>query len=214
MKQKPLVDSMQENSRETILNKIKKALQEPTAKPFAALEQTENFFNTPGQDLDIVFAEQFVSLQGKFVFCLNEAELIRQLTQLIHQQNWNKLYCAEERLQSLLPFRWHADLAGCDVSFTTCEMLIARTGSMVLSSAIAQGRTASVYAPVHVAIAYTRQLVPDVSDALAELKKKYGTDLPSFISFASGPSRTADIEKTLVTGVHGPKEVYCFLVEG
>jgi len=37
--------------------------------------------------------------------------------------------------------------------------------------------------------------------------------MPSLITFASGPSRTADIEKTLVTGVHGPKEVYLFLVE-
>jgi len=56
--------------------------------------------------------------------------------------------------------------------------------------------------------------VYDVADALNALQKKYGNKLPSFISFASGPSRTADIEKTLVTGVHGPKEVYCVLVEG
>ena len=45
------------------------------------------------------------------------------------------------------------------------------------------------------------------------VKDKYGNDLPSLITFASGPSRTADIEKTLVVGVHGPKEVYLFLVE-
>ncbi len=53
----------------------------------------------------------------------------------------------------------------------------------------------------------------DIKDALLFLKEKYNNQLPSLISFASGPSRTADIEKTLVTGVHGPKEVYCFLVE-
>ena len=45
------------------------------------------------------------------------------------------------------------------------------------------------------------------------LKEKYKTNIPSQIVFATGPSRTADIEKTLVTGVHGPKEVFCFLVE-
>ncbi|HNU15372.1 MAG TPA: LUD domain-containing protein, partial [Chitinophagaceae bacterium] len=43
--------------------------------------------------------------------------------------------------------------------------------------------------------------------------EKYGNNLPSLITFATGPSRTADIEKTLVVGVHGPKEVYLFLVE-
>ena len=43
--------------------------------------------------------------------------------------------------------------------------------------------------------------------------KKEADVIPSMISYATGPSRTADIEKTLVVGVHGPKEVYCFLVD-
>ena len=42
---------------------------------------------------------------------------------------------------------------------------------------------------------------------------KYKKNLPSFITLATGPSRTADIEKTLVVGIHGPKEVYVFLLE-
>jgi L-lactate dehydrogenase complex protein LldG len=70
-----------------------------------------------------------------------------------------------------------------------------------------------VYAPIHICIAYTKQLVYDVKDALQLIKSKYGNNLPSLISFATGPSRTADIEKTLVVGVHGTKEVYCFLVD-
>ena len=45
------------------------------------------------------------------------------------------------------------------------------------------------------------------------VKKRYQGDVPSVLSFATGPSRTADIEKTLVVGVHGPREVYCLLVE-
>ena len=91
--------------------------------------------------------------------------------------------------------------------------MIARTGSIVLSTAQQSGRTVSVYAPVHICIAYTSQIVYDVKDGLQLLKEKYAGNIPSLISFATGPSRTADIEKTLVTGVHGPKEVYCFLVE-
>jgi L-lactate dehydrogenase complex protein LldG len=104
-------------------------------------------------------------------------------------------------------------LADCDAAITTCEALVARTGSMVLSAAQDSGRTVSVYAPIHICIAYTHQLVFDVKDALQMMKEKYGDKLPSFLSFATGPSRTADIEKTLVVGVHGPKEVYCFLVD-
>jgi L-lactate dehydrogenase complex protein LldG len=52
-----------------------------------------------------------------------------------------------------------------------------------------------------------------VKDGLIALKEKYQQFLPSMISFATGPSRTADIEKTLVVGVHGPKEVYCFVID-
>lgn len=102
------------------------------------------------------------------------------------------------------------NLADCDVSVTFCENLVARTGTMVLSSAGQHGRTASVYAPVHICIAYTSQMTFDIKDALQNIKEKYNNSFPSLLSFASGPSRTADIEKTLVTGVHGPKEVYCF----
>ena len=104
------------------------------------------------------------------------------------------------------------DLAGCDAAITLCDHLIARTGTIVLSSQQLSGRTSSVYAPIHICIAYTHQLVFDLSDSLASFKAESDM-LPSMISFATGPSRTADIEKTLVVGVHGPKEVYCFLVD-
>ena len=90
---------------------------------------------------------------------------------------------------------------------------MARTGTIVLSAQVAQGRTTSVYAPVHICMAFSDQLVFDTKDALSALKQKYTDQLPSLITFATGPSRTADIEKTLVVGVHGPKEVYCFLIQ-
>jgi L-lactate dehydrogenase complex protein LldG len=107
----------------------------------------------------------------------------------------------------------NVELKDCDVSITSCEALVARTGGVVMSAAQQSGRTVSVYAPIHICIAYTNQLIYDVKDALQFIKEKYGEKLPSFITFATGPSRTADIEKTLVVGVHGPKEVYLFLVE-
>jgi L-lactate dehydrogenase complex protein LldG len=55
-------------------------------------------------------------------------------------------------------------------------------------------------------------VVPDIEDAFTFLKKKYGAQMPSMINLNTGPSRTADIEKTLVVGVHGPGEVFCFYV--
>jgi L-lactate dehydrogenase complex protein LldG len=84
----------------------------------------------------------------------------------------------------------------------------------MVSNGNAAGRRLSIYPHVHIVIAYTSQLVLDLKDGFKMLKEKYPENLPSMISNVTGPSRTADIEKTLVLGAHGPKELYVFLLEG
>ena len=198
-------------AKENILKRIRQALVNPLPLPFPNSEGTNSVFLPATDDLEVLFAEQFTRLQGKFAFCADEPDLLQQLQQLITQQQWTKIYCNEPQWNQL--FSNTNDLTGCDAAITGCEWLVARTGSIVMSTAQQSGRTTSVYAPVHICIALTSQLVYDLKDTLLSIKDKYPEDLPSLISFATGPSRTADIEKTLVTGVHGPKEVYCFLVE-
>ena len=181
--------------------------------PFPNSEGSKGIFPANQKDLEVLFAEEFVHLSGKFAFCLDEADAAHQLSRLVIQKKWTKLFTAED---SLLPFiesaRLTSDLSGCEASLTTCHYLVARTGAIVLSSRQNKGRTTSVYAPVHICIAYTDQLVFDTREALKLMKEQYGSNLPSSITFAAGPSRTADIEKTLVVGVHGPMEVYVFLI--
>src|SRR5215211_1441451 len=199
-------------AKNNILKKIRMALAHPTPLPFPDSEGREQLFQPQQQDLVVEFAEQFSALQGKFIFCVNEQELAAHFQKLCYQNQWTKIYCEEEKWKTLiLPHIQHQDIASCEASITSCEFLIARTGSIVLS-AVHQGRIPSVYAPVHVCMAYTSQLVYDIKDGLLALKEKYRQYLPSLITFATGPSRTADIEKTLVVGVHGPKEVYCFVI--
>ena len=205
-------------SKENILKKIRQALSESTPIPFPQSEGQSSVFQPSVQELEMQFAEEFSKLLGKFIFCLNKAELTISLQQLIQQKEWTKIYCCENDLKKTLQqngFNAFADVTvkDCDASITSCEFLVARTGSIIMSAAQESGRTVSVYAPVHICIAYTNQLVYDVKDGLQAVKDKYGDTLPSLITFATGPSRTADIEKTLVTGVHGPKEVYVFLVD-
>lgn len=203
-------------SKENILKKIREALTHSTPLPFPRSEGNSSVFHPSQQELEIEFAEQFTKLQGKFIFCLNQQELAFQLNSLVRKQGWKKIYCREENMLKLvdqLSEFLTNDLPGCDVSITSCEALVARTGSIVMSTSQASGRTVSVYAPIHICIAYTKQLVYEVQDALQSLKNRHGDHLPSLMTFATGPSRTADIEKTLVVGVHGPKEVYCFLID-
>lgn len=207
-----------QKSRENILKKIRKALQQSVPLPFPEADGEIHPFPSPNDDLAVIFGEQFTKLTGKFIYSASEAEAIASLIELIRQREWNEVYSVEENVRRQFEkneFNSFSvkSIAESDVSVTTCEALVARTGSMVLSAALAEGRTASVYAPVHICIAYTSQLVFDIKDAIQLMQKKYGNDLPSLISFATGPSRTADIEKTLVVGVHGPKEVFCILIE-
>jgi L-lactate dehydrogenase complex protein LldG len=206
------------SSKENILKKIRKALSNSTPLPFPNSEGNNSMFRPAQQDLEIEFAEQCARLQGKFVYCFDTKELAAQLNGLIQQNQWTKIFCCEAQLAEMLKNDLqiscpHNDLASCDASITSCEFLIARTGTIVLSAAQQSGRTVSVYAPIHICIAYTNQLVYDIKDGIQLLKEKYQQNLPSLITFATGPSRTADIEKTLVVGVHGPKEVYVFLVD-
>ena len=203
-------------AKENILKRIKEALINPVPLPFPQSEGINSVYVHSTEEPVVIFAEEFTKLQGKFAFCTDENDFNVQLQHLIHQRNWSKVYCIESELQQKLQAIHiinHTDLPSCDVAITTCEYLVARTGTIVMSTAQQSGRTASVYAPVHICVAYSNQLVNDVKDALQLTKIKYADNFPSLVTFASGPSRTADIEKTLVTGVHGPKEVFCFFID-
>lgn len=206
------------NAKDNILDKIRKALEVPVPLPFPEAEAPAAVFKPAHDDLAVVFAEEFTRLQGKFAFFSNHKELVQQIRALIKEKNWKEVYCVEEGLRYLLKSNGFENftskpLADADVALTTCEALVARTGTMVMSSAQPSGRTTSVYAPVHICIAEASQVVYDLQEAIGAMKEKYGIHLPSLITFATGPSRTADIEKTLVVGVHGPKEVYCLLAD-
>jgi len=205
------------SSKENILKKIRQALSNTVPVPFPKSEGNNSVFLPKTEDNEIQFAQEFTRLLGKFAFCINEADLSKQIQQLFIEKKWENIYCSEEKLfhiiSSSAPYQLDKfTLANCDASITTCEYLVARTGTIVMSTA-QTGRTESVYAPVHICIAYSNQIVYDIKDALQLLKEKYKNKIPSSITFATGPSRTADIEKTLVVGVHGPKEVYVFLVD-
>jgi L-lactate dehydrogenase complex protein LldG len=206
-------------SKENILKRVRNALSQPVPLPFPQAEGKQSVFVKPEGDLDILFAESFSEQQGRFVFCQDHEEFARNLGDLAVANGWKSVYCRElQVLHSLAPFQVpglnaSGDIADADAGMTSCEALVARTGSVVLSAAQPSGRTTGIFPPAHLIVAYTDQLVFDVRDAFQLLKEKYGDDLPSMISFQSGPSRTSDIEKTSVVGVHGPGEVYVFLID-
>src|SRR5690606_6031788 len=97
-----------------------------------------------------------------------------------------------------------------DVGFTPAESLVAESGTIAVCSRSA-GRVLSVLPPIHFVIASADQLVPDLETSMRRIRQRYET-LPSNISWISGPSRTADIEKILVLGAHGPRRLLLLLL--
>jgi L-lactate dehydrogenase complex protein LldG len=206
-------------SKEKLLKKIRKALLEKRDNPYPNLEDLPHY--PPAAEMpEVIFAEEFSAISGQFVFCEDEVQFIETLLNLAEERNWHKIYCWEPALQDVLTrydypfFETDKDFEQAEVGFTLCEALIARNGSILLSNAGMAGRRLSIYPPVHIVVAYTSQLVMDLKDGFKLIKDKYGSQLPSMITTVTGPSRTADIEKTLVLGAHGPKELYVFLLDG
>lgn len=103
-------------------------------------------------------------------------------------------------------------LEACDAGLTACECLVAQTGSILVSSETCGGRALSILPHAHVVIAMAEQVVPTLADALAGIRSEHDGQLPSMLSFITGPSRTGDIERILVLGAHGPKELIVILV--
>jgi len=205
-------------SKEQMLKKIRHALLQKREHPYANFEETALHVQET-HPLDILFAERLTAVAGKFVYCEDEVSLIENLLSLAEAEKLRKMYAWEPPVQQLLDryefpfFRTEKDFAEAEAGITTCEALIARSGSVLVSNGNAGGRRLGIYPNIHVVIAYTSQLVMDIKDGLSLMQQKYGAALPSLISVVTGPSRTADIEKTLVLGAHGPKELYVFMID-
>jgi L-lactate dehydrogenase complex protein LldG len=112
--------------------------------------------------------------------------------------------------------RWSSEggpTESSQATLTLAEMLVAQTGSIFVSTACG-GRGASVVAPVHVVLAGIAQLVPDLDAAFVRLRQSGALAANSLLCLITGSSRTADIEKILVHGAHGPRRLVVVLSLG
>jgi L-lactate dehydrogenase complex protein LldG len=207
-------------SKEKILKKVRQALIFKSKAKYQNIDLESNVYTQPnvGESIYETFAKQFTALAGQFVICDNKYDFIDKLLTLSERKKFKNIYCWEDDLQTQLKdagisFNAKKDaIEKMQVAITSCEAIIARTGSALVTST-KNSRILTVYPPVHIVVAYTSQVVMEIKDGLQVLRNKYGKNLPSMISFISGPSRTSDIEKTLVLGAHGPKELFVFLID-
>jgi L-lactate dehydrogenase complex protein LldG len=99
------------------------------------------------------------------------------------------------------------------VGFTGCFCAIAETGTLVLLSGPQTYASAGLLPETHIAIVPASRIVGCQEDAFDLIRSERG-ELPRATNFVSGPSRTADIEQSLVLGAHGPYRVHAIIVRG
>lgn len=99
------------------------------------------------------------------------------------------------------------EMASCDLGVTEADYLLPETGTLVLRSSTEKPRAVSLLPRVHLAIVRLEMLRADMHQVFAEAKDSH------YLVFITGPSRTADIELTVTLGVHGPKNLYVWMME-
>ena len=144
------------------------------------------------------------------------------LKSLVAEQNirkatlWHSPLFEQLRLESTLrslgvdlvsPAADKHDMALCDLGITEADYLLPETGTLVLRSSAEKPRAVSLLPRIHLAIVRSEMLCPDLHQVFAEAK-----DSP-YLVFITGPSRTADIELTVTLGVHGPKNLFVWMLE-
>jgi len=206
-------------TREKVLKRVRNALISKTPSPYSDVDLTAQVYQPLTDDLDITFAQELTNVGGHFIYCENMDEATSTLSLLIEINNLNPVFCADQELYDTLTKSGlriqhdRSEINNMRTSITTCEFLIARLGSVMVSSRTGHGRQLNINPETHIIIAYSSQLVPDLKQAITALKERYQHRMPSMVNIVTGPSRTADIEKTLVMGAHGPRELYVFFID-
>ncbi len=177
------------SARDNILQRVRDAVRAPAPRPLAPAANT---IWPPLGEAEARFREEFMALKGEIIESLPEFLAV-----------FEKIATDGSELAG----KGNATAREADLGVTACECLVAQTGSVVVTCRNAEERALSALPPVHLVVARREQIVPDLDAALALLRARYGGDFPNMVSVISGPSRTADIEKVLVMGAHGPKRL-------
>ena len=206
------------SSRDKILSRLKTAQEKRAGTNRASPDFTSPIYLAQDKKPADSFQENLELVAGKVIRVKNLSEAIAELKKLCLSENLEDLVCMEPALQEVLEGQLNfqtsmEDLQHIGVGITSCEYLVAHLGSVLISSASPSGRRLHVFPETHIVIAHQGQVVVYLDEALELLEQKYPDRLPSSITNITGPSRTADIEKTLVMGMHGPKNLFVLLAD-
>jgi L-lactate dehydrogenase complex protein LldG len=206
------------SARNNILSRLKAAQEKRGEIGETVPDFTSPVYHSLNEDLSIEFKTNLELIGGQVFLCPTKLEAISRIKLICEEKGQTKIFCTDTELQILIPDIIEIDseeteFNDLNIGITGCEFLVAHLGSVLISSAQISGRRLNVFPETHIVLANTKQITGYLEEALEILQIKYKNKLPSLISNITGPSRTADIEKTLVMGMHGPKSLIVIIID-
>ena len=207
-----------ESAKNKILARLKTAQDKRGEIEVTAPDFSSEIYHPLNESLSLEFKTNLETIGGNVFICKTKNDVINQIRQVCTEKNQDNIFCIDPELKSLISSEITVNsdeesFAGISIGLTGCEFLVAHLGSVLVSSAQISGRRMNVFPETHIVVAHETQLTDYLDNALEKMRNKYKNELPSLISNITGPSRTADIEKTLVMGMHGPKSLIVIIAE-
>jgi L-lactate dehydrogenase complex protein LldG len=155
--------------------------------------------------------DDFLSPEAEALCDLKQEKIIAAPALTPEQAGVLEELCAARGLRLVTDgLRQH--LSGIDIGLTFIDYGIAETGTLVLDSSNEDVRLSTMVSEIHIGILPKSKIRPSAYDLEKELRETMQT-APSYLAFITGASRTADIERVLALGVHGPLELHILLLE-
>jgi L-lactate dehydrogenase complex protein LldG len=220
-------------TQESVLARIRTALVDQKQVPLdiPAIPQVWDVHEYSSSEIIEPFQKNLEAVSGEFILCNDFSHAIRQINELLNKINANRLAVLDRPLSRKVAEQLNmlqcrdfvfapsdsADvvpetLSTLDAGLVAPEYLLADTGSCLFSAPTAFDRLTTYLMPISIVIAEKSMLRENLPAVWSEMKPKLETAVNGEFVIVTGPSRTADIEKILILGVHGPKRLIVFLL--
>jgi len=174
-------------------------------------EDQDKFIPNSSDPADVTFAKVFTNNGGKFFYCDDQEDFFANFKHLIQESGWKLPYCSNDSLKEILKpteLDFEEDYQKADSSISTCEFLIAFNGSIMVSGEQTKNLKIEQLPEALVIVAYTSQIVKNISEGLRGIQTKYGKSRPALVTTI----RTKD-SITTMSDSDRAKDLYIFLIE-
>jgi len=203
---------MKKNLFNKFITKVIPSLAESKAKlNKEEQEEQEKFIPDPNDPADVTFAKVFTNNGGKFFYCDDKEDFYTNFKQLLQESKWELPYCGNDELKKILEptkLKFETEYQKADSSVSACEFLIAFNGSVMVSGEQTKNLKIEDLPEALIIVAYTSQIVKNISEGLRGIQNKYGNSRPSLVTTI----RTKE-SITTMSDSDRAKDLYIFLIE-